>query len=316
LPCKTNRNSETCGRKKLNSANRLFRIFNSGATAEPLDEILALSEQISPSVDHHTITSFHHDIQDIFSGTYPGFKENGNKYHNLRHTYSVALATIRLFHGLSVEGYQFSEDIIVKGILSSYFHDTGLLLRSFDTAENGAEFTRIHEDRSISSLHKYLDIYDFSEEMLSDCSSIIRCTDLECDIDAIEFNSSEVKLAGQILGSADVLAQMADRYYLERLPFLFQERHTGGLNEYPSAFDLMKDTKNFYRDIIVKRLKEDLGNSARAMRTHFNSRWNINRDLYTENIEKNITYLQKIIKKSNDNFDEFRGHLRRHPPAE
>jgi len=276
---------------------------------------LELIERTNPSVDHHTVTSFHHDIQNIFSGAYPGFKENGNKYHNLKHTYSVALATIRLFHGLSVEGCQFSEDLIVKGILSSYFHDTGLLLRSFDTAENGAEFIRFHEDRSISSLCKYLERYDFSEAMLSDCGSIIRCTDLEFDINSIEFSSSKVKLVGQILGSADVLAQMADRYYLERLPFLFQERHAGGLNEYPSAFDLMKDTNNFYRNIIVKRLNKDLGNSARAMQIHFNSRWNINRDLYTENIEKNITYLQKIIKESNDNFDKVQGHLRRHPPA-
>ena len=276
---------------------------------------MALAEQVNPSVDHHTISSFHHDIQDIFAGTYPGFKENGNKYHNLKHTYSVALATIRLFHGLSLEGCQFSEDLIIKGILSSYFHDTGLLLRSFDTAENGAEFTRVHIDRSIRSLRKYLEIYDFSEVMLADCSSIIRCTDLEYDITTIEFSSPKIKLAGQIVGSADVLAQMADRYYLERLPFLFQERHAAGLNEYPSAYDLMKDTKNFYYNIIVKRLKEDLGNSAQAMRTHFNARWNINRDLYSENIEKNMTYLQKIIKKSK-NFKDLKGHLRRHPPTE
>lgn len=289
------------------------RIFESGATSDPLDEILTLAERISPTIDLDVIITFHNDIQDIFSGYYPGFRENGNRYHNLRHTYNVVLATTRLFHGLILEGYALSRDIIVKGILSSYFHDTGLLLRSFDTADTGAEFTQYHEARSISSLFKYLESYNYDDATRLDCASMIRCTNLALDINSIEFSSVDIKLAGQVLGTADVLAQMADRYYLELLPDLFQEHRAGGLQHYESAFELMKNTTNFYHKFISHRLRNILGNVDRVMRIHFRDRWQIDKDLYKENIENNIRYLEKVIQGCDD-LEGLSGSLRRRPP--
>ncbi|THB78555.1 MAG: hypothetical protein D6B25_03910 [Desulfobulbaceae bacterium] len=298
----------------LDTPLRLFKIFETGATSDPLDEILELVGMVNPNVDEELIITFHRDIQDIFSGYYPGFRENGNKYHNLRHTYGVVLATARLFHGLMVEGQKFSSKSILQGILCAYFHDTGLLLRSFDTADTGAEFTKYHEARSISSLFKYLEPLNFDDSMRMDCGSIIRCTNLELKIDTIEFSSPEAKTAGQILATADILAQMADRYYLEQLPHLFQEHRAGGLHAYDTAFDLMKDTNNFYHNFIVTRLNSELANTARAMKIHFTNRWNIDRDLYIENIENNINYLHNIIAKCGDDFDELYLNLRRRPP--
>jgi hypothetical protein len=289
------------------------RIFESGATSEPLDEILTLVEQINPSIDLDVIITFHNDIQDIFSGYYPGFRENGNRYHNLRHTYNVVLASTRLFHGLVLEGYSLGEDIIIKGILSSYFHDTGLLLRSFDTADTGAEFTQYHEARSISSLFKYLESYNYDDATRMDCASMIRCTNLALDINSIEFSSVDIKLAGQVLGTADVLAQMADRYYLELLPDLFLEHRAGGLHQYESAFELMKNTTNFYHKFITHRLRHILGNVDRVMRVHFNERWQIDKDLYQENIENNIQYLETVIQGCDD-LEGLSGSLRRRPP--
>lgn len=295
-----------------NTTFRISRIFESGTTSEPIDEIMTVVKLISSTVDTDLVLTFHHDIQDIFSGYYPGFRENGNKYHNLRHTYGVVLATARLFHGLTLEGHAFSDDIILKGLLSAYFHDTGLLLRSFDTADTGAEFTQYHEARSISSLFKYLESYNFDDSMRLDCASIIRCTNLALNIDAIEFSSPGIKCAGQILATADILAQMADRYYLEQLPFLFQEHRAGGLEHYDSAFDLMNDTTHFHQ-VISERLHNDLGNVARAMRVHFLHRWNIDKDLYSENIANNIAYLSSVIRHCRD-LDGLTVHLRRSPP--
>jgi hypothetical protein len=289
------------------------RIFESGATSDPLDEILSLVEMANPSVDLDVIITFHNDIQDIFSGYYPGFRENGNKYHNLRHTYNVVLASARLFHGLSLEGYAFPNNLITKGILSSYFHDTGLLLRSFDTADTGAEFTQYHEARSISSLFKYLESHKFDDSTRLDCASMIRCTNLSLDIHSIEFSSFETKIAGQVLGTADILAQMADRYYLEQLPLLFVEHRAGGLKQYESAFDLMKNTTDFYSKFITYRLQHILGNVVRVMRTHFQQRWDIDENLYRENIENNIQYLENVLSECTDP-DSVYHYLRRRPP--
>ena len=47
-----------------------------------------------------------------------------------------------------------------------------------------------------------------------------------CTVTALEeipFRSDETRAMGRILGSADLIAQMADRTYLEKFPLLFEE---------------------------------------------------------------------------------------------
>ncbi len=143
----------------------LFRIFESGASSDPLDEIVHLVETLAPSISKSLLITIHWDIEGIFSGYDPEFRENRNKYHDLRHTYAVVLATLRLFHGLTAEGREFSSSAVLKGLLSAYFHDTGLLLKLSDSAENGAAFTRCHEQRSIDALSRYLKTSDLDNDI-------------------------------------------------------------------------------------------------------------------------------------------------------
>jgi hypothetical protein len=49
-----------------------FRIFDSGISADPLDEIVHLLQLIDPSTGIQLITAAHRDVADIFSGCYPG----------------------------------------------------------------------------------------------------------------------------------------------------------------------------------------------------------------------------------------------------
>ncbi len=294
---------------------QLFRIFDSGVSADPLDEIVHLIQLTAASTNIRQISSIHHDIQNIFRGNHPGFKENSNKYHDLRHTYAVALATIRLFHGLSLQGKIFSPETVLKGMLSAYFHDTGLLLRSFDTAENGAEYTRCHETRSIDMLASYLEFSKLDYHLWTDCNAIIRGTNIDLDFQSIDFSSTEIKLIAQIVGTADILAQMADRYYLEQLPHLYQERRAGGVIDHQSAFELMRETESFYHNVITRRLEHVLEDRAPAMRGHFKQRWNLDRDLYKENIKANINYLQKVVSKCHHRPEEIFIYLQRRPPG-
>ena len=74
------------------------------------------------------------------------------KYHNHRHTNCVVLAAIRLFHGLFHEKKTLSNDIVIQGLLSAYFHDLGMLPQSDSEVIN----TSYHERRSIAILEKYL----------------------------------------------------------------------------------------------------------------------------------------------------------------
>ncbi len=293
---------------------QLCRIFETGETDNSLDEILYLLQQINPQIDRTLIEETHQEIPKFFSGSHPNFKPSNTRYHNLTHTYSVALATIRLFHGLYCEGYTFDQDIIPQGIISAYFHDTGLLLTATDPATSGAKYTINHEERSISFMNHYLSSRGASQSFMDHCASMIKCTSLELNPTELIFDSDDQRLAGYVLGSSDILAQMADRYYLERLPLLFQEMEVGGVNRYSSAIELMQQTTDFYHHIIVNRLETIFHDLKQAMRTHFRVRWNIDHNLYIDNISKNINYVKKIVTECEDTLTSLSSYLRRTPP--
>jgi len=295
---------------------RLTSIFETGITNDPLDEILALTVETNSNVDQEFIRQIHGHIKEIFSGDSPGFQASSTKYHNLRHTQSVALATIRLLHGLTIDNYLFPPEVIEQCLLCAYFHDTGLLLQTSETADSGASYTKYHEARSIKFLNQYLDHHKTPISFRNDCATIIKFTDLRIDPNKLFPLTSEIKLSGQILGSADILAQMANRYYLESLPYLYQEHLVGGVQEHASALELMKHTAKFYERVIEKRLDKSFGNIAKSMRTHFLSRWQIDQDLYRINISKNIKYLKKIITDCEVEIKCLEKYLRRIPPPD
>jgi len=293
---------------------QLTRIFESGATSDPLDEILSLVVLIQPTFNPFILQQLHHDVARLFAGTYPGFRASNTLYHNLKHTYSVALATARLLHGLTCTHlHDISSYIMEMALYSAYFHDTGLLIKTSDRALSGAIYTQNHEERSITVMTQYLESNHLSRTLIQECSAVIKCTDLTLNPKDITFPSPASKLAGYILGSADILAQMADRCYLERLPFLFQEHKDGGLKTHDSAIELIQDTTFFYHNIITERLEKTFINTAQAMQAHFYERWQINDNLYGTNIGKNIDYLKKILQTCEDKLICIETFLKRNP---
>lgn len=275
-----------------------------------LEEIRRLSAEMG--VDGFSVVErTYGDITLIFSGRYNGFRASNTKYHNLEHTHSVALALVRLIHGLWVDGHSFAPGDIVLGIIAALFHDTGLIQTEDDTEGTGAKYTIGHELRSMDLIKKYLPSQGFNEEAVEDCANMVLYTILFKPVKDIPFRREPVRLMGQILGSTDLLAQMADRSYLEKLPLLFLEFKEGGVKNYDTELDLLVATENFYEAIVKKRLSCDLGGIANAMQAHFRSRWNIDQDLYLESLEKNITYLRSLNEDCRDSFQCYLQRLRR-----
>ena len=87
---------------------------------------------------------------------------------------------------------------------------------------------------------------------------MILCTDLSADISAIDFSSDAIGLLGKMLGTVDLLAQMADRTYLEKLLFLYHEFSEARVGDYKDEIDLLRKTVIFY-DFIDRRLKNGSG---------------------------------------------------------
>ena len=293
---------------------KLSHIFEGTQNGALLDEILFLARSISPSINLSLIRNAHNDLTAFFSGSHPDFQKSSLPYHNLRHTQMVVLATIRLFHGLHCNGIPVSEGMLQKGLLAAYFHDTGMLLKEGDPAASGPHYLDGHENRSILFLENYAIEKALSDDIARDCAIIINYTRLYSDPATFDYHSHEVQLMGQAVGSADILAQMADRYYLECLPLLHREQEAGGINRYRSALELMEHTANFYHNVVHTRLVTTFSNTSSVMRTHFRERFNIDRNLYIENMNKNISYLRKIIAKCDD-IECIEKYLTRHRPV-
>lgn len=293
---------------------RLMEIFEGGKDWNPLTEIKRIFISLAPTTDPAFILRMHNDMTAIFAGKYPGFRGGPTKYHDLRHTRNVALAAIRLFHGLACQGTHLSPEIILLGMASAYFHDSGMLLTDQDKAATGAAYLRNHEERSIGFLGNYLKKYDFFEEEIASCASIIHCTNLVTAPSSLTFASPEVTIAGHVIGTADIMAQMADRYYLECLPQLYLELRSAGIDRYKSSLELMRQTTWFYHQVIERRLQGAFNNTATAMQDHFREWWGIDRNLYMDFITKNISYLEKVIGACGAESVCLDHHLRRKQP--
>lgn len=293
----------------------ISHLFEGTLSGTPLDEILFLAGRISPKADLTLIREVHNDLAAFFTGSHPDFQKSTLPYHNLRHSQMVVLATIRLFDGLQSSNHiPITADMLLRGLLAAYFHDTGMLLLEGDPAHSGTEYMADHEARSILFLKGYAARKGLGEDISRDCATIINYTDLESDPATFEFHSHEIQLVGQVVGSADILAQMADRYYLECLPLLYNELQAGGICRHSSALELMEHTANFYHNVVLKRLLTTFSHASTAMQTHFRERYEIDRNLYIENINKNIAYLKKIVKKCQD-ITCLGKYLKRNPPT-
>ncbi len=235
------------------------------------------------------------DIGKLFRGDYCGYRKCNTKYHDQKHTDDCLLMMARLIHGAFLNGCRFSDRSIILGLIAAILHDTGYIQTVDDTTGTGGKYTVTHIDRSIAFTKKYLEMKGFSPKDFYFIKNCLYCTGLNVVIKDIKFTSSDNEIMGKILGTADLIGQMADPNYLEKLPHLFDEFVEGGITEYDTDLDLLQKTPAFW-EFTQKRFVNELGNMDRYLRDHFRVRWGIDRDLDREAIEKNIYRLQHILK--------------------
>jgi len=194
---------------------------------------------------------------------------------------------------------------------SALFHDVGLIQAESEQSGSGAVFTVGHEERSIAFMGRYLAEKRFSAQTITDCEALIRCTILGIPLKDIPFRNKEIEILGKIVGSADLLGQMADRCYLEKLLLLYKEFEEAKLPGFDSELDLLQKTEAFYESVARKRLKNDFSGIAACMRLHFKDRWNEDRDLYSEAIDNNLVYLKGLIARCRGDYGCYLENLRR-----
>ncbi len=279
--------------------------------AEVIREVAHTIRLAKDEFDPAFIQKIYVDICKLFNGDYPGYFASTNKYHDLDHTNSVFLASARLIHACTIEGTDFSSENINAGLAAALFHDTGFIKTLDDPEGTGAKYTDGHEIRSILFMEQYFKTHGFSMAIFKKSIPMIKCTILKLKPSEITFPSRQIEMLGKIIGATDLLAQMADRLYLEKLILLFEEFEEADIPGFDTPLDLLKKTIGFFEDTAHKRLVNDFNNIGSCMDAHFKYRWDIDQDLYENTILNSIAYLKRVINDCQGDFSCYLNHLRR-----
>ncbi|MBW2466807.1 MAG: hypothetical protein JRF02_05850 [Deltaproteobacteria bacterium] len=260
------------------------------------DEILQILSLISSdfAAEPEPLRRVFSFVTDLYRGRMEEYQACNTDYHDLRHITDTYLAMARLLHGAHLSGEKFSNSDIILGLTGSLMHDTGLIQESSDTEGTGAKYTQDHVRLSMDFVERHADILQLDGQEVKDLGDMILCTDLPTDIPAINFSSQTIELLGKMLATADLIAQMADHTYLEKLLFLFHEFREGEVGNFKNEIDFLHHSLDFFKDS-EERFTETLDNTRRFMLPHFKARWGIDKNLYVLSIENQRKFLEKII---------------------
>jgi hypothetical protein len=271
---------------------------------ELLGEVDHILRLIFPDSDPEPLHKVYNDIVKLFEGQWPGYQKCNTEYHDLKHTLDCFLAMARLIHGGSLDGIEISEGKAHLGLVSALMHDTGYIQPVDDLNGTGAKYTLVHIDRSIGFLKNYFAQNAFSRKDFFFCRNCLKCTGLDVKIDQISFSSHEDEILGKMLGTADLLGQMASPTYLERLPVLFSEFIEARIRGIGDELRFVEQTIQFW-ETTQKRFMMDLGHVDALMQHHFRVRWGIDRNLYHDAIERHIRYLDYVLKHYRTNYHDY-----------
>jgi hypothetical protein len=258
------------------------------------------------------------DFDRLFDGHFSGYHACDTFYHDKQHTLDMTLALARLIDGherQSDSHHTFGAQLTGIAIITALYHDSGYIRKSGDQKHvNGAEYTRIHVSRSASFLRDYLEMIG-KGEYADIAANMVHYTGYEVSPEKIELPDEKFHILGYMIGTADLIAQMADRCYLEKCrDRLYPEFVLGGLTEtvdplgrkqsiFSSGEDLLAKTPQFYEQEVQKRLNAIFKGVYRYAETHFDGD-----NLYLEALQQNISHIQDLI--DSGNIDQ----LRRLPP--
>jgi hypothetical protein len=278
------------------------------SAAEVRDAVNALFLETWPETPFKPIARAFHDFELAFTGRMPGYFGVDTVYHDQQHTLDVTLAMARLMVGYELTHAgtpkALGAERATVGLLLALFHDIGYLRESSESESNGAEFTRNHVTRSARFMEYYLPTIGFSS-WVRITSEVVHFTGYERPFDVIGERVKDPRdiQLGHLLGTADMIAQMADRCYLEKCrDRLYPEFVLGGVAmpvgapagtepKYASGLDLLRQTPLFMEETRKKRLDGAFNAAYRYLEKVFDGK-----NPYIEAMDVNLNFLRMVLR--------------------
>ena len=267
--------------------------------------VRAILQRCYPGFDFSPVDLLVRDFSRLYEGAMPGFRACDISYHNAQHVLDVTLAMARLIDGHEHDPGtvgSLGPELALAGIAAALFHDSGYIRRTRDSRnKNGAAYTRVHVSRSARFMADYLPRAGLPH-LVDVCTRIVHFTGYELEVRHIPVASDRERRLGALLGSADLIAQMADVDYVRKCrDHLYEEFEIGGLAGefglhsntgvvYRSPEHLLETTPNFMRKAIEVRLDGHFDSAHRYAAEHFGGR-----NLYMDAIAANCDGLEAIL---------------------
>ena len=284
-----------------------YDVTNTVMISDPREvgrEVCRLLRALYPRADLAPVQKAFDTFTRIYSGTLPGYHGCDTWYHDAQHSLDCTLALARLMHGheRSVGKREaLGERRVRLGIICALFHDVGYIRRVDETdVSNGAELTLCHVTRSGEFLAHFLPTVGFAREAAM-AAQLVQYTGYEMPLDAVRVRGAKDRRLGFLLGTADLMAQMADRMYPEKCrTFLYHEFEACGLAGagkpggprpvYSSPDDLLRKTPGFARKLFEERLDGYFEGGYRFFESYFGGR-----NPYLEQIRRHLDYIRRVI---------------------
>jgi len=296
-----------------------FDVTNKVNVADPVavrDEVRRLLTARYTAIDLAPLVRAFDVYVRIYSGTLPGYHGCDTWYHDAQHPLDCALAMARLIDGherTAARRERLGARRAQLGVICALFHDVGYIRRLDETQyRNGAQLTLVHVERSGAFLEEFLRAVGYRRAAPM-VRKMVHFTGYEMPLDQVQVSDPRDRRLGFLLATADLLAQMSDRAYLEKCrTFLYREFEACGLAGdgipngpkpiYGSPDDMIRKTPEFVQRMFDERLDGYFEGAHRCLESHFGGA-----NPYVAEVRKHVDYARCVIDRGD------MGLLRRTP---
>jgi len=265
---------------------------NVSDTGEVEAQVAVIVRSFAPGHDLSRVSEAFGLLDSAFDGGLAGYQRLKTLYHNRTHTNEVVLCTARMLHGLHLAGQGLDANHIDAALIGALMHDVGYLMSDEEASGTGAQFTASHVMRGVEFTRRHL--HDLPPDVLEATTKVIMLTDHRKHPDWVKFDNLQQQRAAYATATSDLIGQMANREYLERVLLLYFEFEEAQLGGFADIHDLLEKTTAFYR-MTRGRLDQDLLGLSSHLTHHFSQQLGTERNFYQESIDRNLDYLDRVV---------------------
>lgn len=278
-----------------------------GVNDMPATELHELFSRCFPAQEN-ILRQLLDDVCRLYNGEWSQWQACQVAYHNIEHIQAVLRVALQIMAGHSKLSQQPIVTTEVKIVAAAaMFHDSGYLKEKNDLSGGcGGQYTFEHVERSQLLAQSYLVRQpDWSVAECQAVVAIIGATQMSSMGEQSAVLPPEFAGLAQMVASADLLAQMADENYLQKLPHLYAEfaeayaaqgrsfLRRRGFMVFDSYEQLLASSADFIHKQVLPRLLQ-LGNWELALQCYFATQ----PSPYMQQLLLNLHQIETLAKQS------------------